>query len=451
MSDLPSGWEWTTIGDLLVPLEGGRTIHQGWSPKCEAHPAPDDSWGVLKTTAIQPGSFEPEHNKALPSSLQPRPGIEVRSGDHLLTCAGPRSRCGVACLVKATRPRLMMSGKMYRFRVNETHVSPRYLDAYLQTARAWLDIDAMKTGGSDSGLNLTQARFRKLVVPLAPRPEQERIVAAIEEHLSRLAAAEGALRSAMTRLEVLESRAVDEAFGSFSRWVPAGEVTDVRGGIQKQPKRKPRENKAPFLRVANVGRGRLALDEVHEVELFEGELERYRLRPGDLLVVEGNGSPDQIGRSAVWRGEIPDCVHQNHLIRVRPGPSLDPEFLGLYWNAPSTRQQLTSVASSTSGLYTLSTSKVKQVDVPVASLPEQRSTVGRVATQLAQFSRLRAQLGTAAERHGALQRSILAAAFSGRLVPQDADAEPASVLLDAIRTERAAATRTKRTQKVKTS
>jgi len=320
----------------------------------------------------------------------------------------------------------------------------------------WLQTERVRRPWSEAsaGTNINNLKVSTLIstsVPIPPLAEQERIVAAIEEHLSHLDAAERALRSAVARLELLESGAVDEAFFSFVERVPIREIAEVRGGIQKQPKRRPNENKAPFLRVANVGHGRLALDEVHEVELFEGELDRYRLRPGDLLVVEGNGSPDQIGRSAVWRGEIPDCVHQNHLIRVRPGPSLDPEFLGLYWNASSTRQQLTSVASSTSGLYTLSTSKVKQVEVPVASLPEQRSTVARLATKLEQFSTLRAEIGTAAKRHRALRRSILAAAFSGRLVPQDADDEPASVLLDTIRTERAAATPAKGTRKAKTS
>lgn len=451
MSELPTGWEWATIGDLLAPLEDGRIIHQGWSPKCETYPAADGSWGVLKTTAIQPGSFHPEHSKALPSTLEPRPGIEVQTGDHLLTCAGPRARCGVACLVKSTRSRLMMSGKMYRFRVNEAHVNARYLDAYLQSARAWLDIDAMKTGGSDSGLNLTQARFRELNVPLAPRAEQERIVAAIEEHFSRLEAAQASLRSAEARLGALESRSADEAFRSLGERVPVGELADVRGGIQKQPKRKPKDNPAPFLRVANVGHGWMNLDDVHQVELFDGEMERCRLEPGDLLVVEGNGSPDQIGRSAVWHGEIDPCVHQNHLIRVRPGPRLDPEFLGLYWNAPSTRAQLTAVASSTSGLHTLSTAKVKRVEVPVVPIDQQRSVVTQLAAQNVAFEHLRATLGVAGARQSTLRCAVLAAAFSGQLVAQVRDDVPASVLLDRIRAERAAAEPTKRTRKAKSS
>src|SRR6266568_5333732 len=85
------------------------------------------------------------------------------------------------------------------------------------------------------------------------------------------------------------------------------DIGEVRGGIQKQGKRRPVKNKYPFLRVANVLRGRLNLDEIHEVELFDGELERYRLESGDLLVVEGNGSPDQIGRAAMWDGSVPKC------------------------------------------------------------------------------------------------------------------------------------------------
>ena len=129
LDDIPPEWTIAPIGDLLEPLEDGRTIHQGWSPQCERHPADStEQWGVLKTTAIQDGSFHPEHNKKLPSHLEPRPQLEVREGDILITCAGPRARCGVPCKVRSTRPRLMMSGKMYRFRGAEDRISSAYLE-----------------------------------------------------------------------------------------------------------------------------------------------------------------------------------------------------------------------------------------------------------------------------------------------------------------------------------
>ncbi len=181
------GWASFPISELLAPLDDGRTLHQGWSPRCEKEASESETvWGVLKTTSIQPASFLPEHNKRLPDHLEPRPQIEVKPGDILITCAGPRNRCGIACLVRATRRRLMMSGKMYRFRPDPARVNPRYLEAYLQSADAQAAIDEMKTGGNESGLNLTHDRFRKLLVPIAPLDQQKRIVAEIEKQFSRL-------------------------------------------------------------------------------------------------------------------------------------------------------------------------------------------------------------------------------------------------------------------------
>ncbi len=89
------GWRTARIEEVFAPLEDGRTLHQGWSPQCEKEPSKsEDKWGVLKTTSIQPLAFFHEHNKALPGTLEPRPLLEVRAGDILITCAGPA--CGAA-------------------------------------------------------------------------------------------------------------------------------------------------------------------------------------------------------------------------------------------------------------------------------------------------------------------------------------------------------------------
>ena len=136
-------------------------------------------------------------------------------------------------------------------------------------------------------------------------------------------------------------------------WATVSQLADVQGGIQKQPKRAPGDNAFPFLRVANVLRGCLDLDEVHQIQLFRDELEKLRLISGDLLIVEGNGSPSQIGRMAIWKGDIEDCVHQNHIIRARLNAGVVSQFVENYWNSPMGVGRVTQVASSTSGLYTL--------------------------------------------------------------------------------------------------
>ena len=96
----------------------------------------------------------------------------------------------------------MMSGKMYRFRVNPEEHDARYIEAFLQTERARQAIDKMKTGSSDSGLNLTHERFRQFPVPVpATVDEQRRIVAEIEKQFTRLEAGVAALRRVQANLK----------------------------------------------------------------------------------------------------------------------------------------------------------------------------------------------------------------------------------------------------------
>ena len=199
--DLPPGWQSSPIEELLQPLADGRKLHHGWSPQCDKEPAGEGEWGVLKTTAVQDGAFLPEHNKHLPPKLKPRTQFEVKQGDLLITCAGPRVRCGVPCLVRETRDRLILSGKMYRFRVRPEVIDSRYVEAYLRSPETQRLIDKMKTGISDSGLNLTHGRFFTLQVPVAPPREQRRIVAKIEELFSDLDAGVAALNRVKANLK----------------------------------------------------------------------------------------------------------------------------------------------------------------------------------------------------------------------------------------------------------
>lgn len=194
---------------------------------------------------------------------------------------------------------------------------------------------------------------------------------------------------------------------------PLGEIAQIQGGIQKQAKRRPDKNPYPFLRVANVTASGLDLNEVHTIELFGEEIKKFRLARGDLLVVEGNGSPDQVGRAALWDESIPDAVHQNHLIRVRPGPRILPEYLGLVWNTPKTRERLTSVASSTSGLHTLSVSKLRRVELPVPPLDEQRRIVEILEEHLSHLDAAIRLIGTARRRLDTLSRSFRQRAIDG--------------------------------------
>ena len=173
-----------------------------------------------------------------------------------------------------------------------------------------------------------------------------------------------------------------------------------------------------------------------ESNFFPGELDKLRLLGEDLLIVEGNGSPSQIGRMAIWKGEIEDCVHQNHIIRARLQGELVPLYVESYWNSPIGASEVSKVASSTSGLYTLSVSKVSDLPMPLPPLAEQFRIVAEVERRLSVIQQTEASVEINLTRAERLRQSILKQAFSGKLVPQDPNDEPASELLERIRVER---------------
>ena len=212
MSELPLSWALVKIVDVLAANQNGKPFQQGWSPQCEKLPAGSDEWGVLKTTAIQEGDFWEHKNKRLPNSLEPKPHLVVKNGDILMTCAGPRSRCGVTCLVKKSRDKLMMSGKMYRFRCDPDKAYSEYLAYFLHSREAQYKIDRMKTGINDSGLNLTYGRFSELDVPLAPKNEQGRICSKIEELFSELDKGIESLKTACVQLKIYRQAVLKHAF-----------------------------------------------------------------------------------------------------------------------------------------------------------------------------------------------------------------------------------------------
>jgi type I restriction enzyme S subunit len=218
----------------------------------------------------------------------------------------------------------------------------------------------------------------------------------------------------------------------------------VSGGLTKNSKRDSYALNRPYLRVANVHANELRLDDVSTIGLSEQEFEKTRLRSGDLLIVEGNGSLDQIGRVALWGNEIEDCSHQNHLIRWRAGSRILPKYALFFLLSPAGREQIVKVASSTTGLHTLSVSKIGALTFSLPGLAEQTEIVRRVETLFAFADRLEARLKTAQTAADRLTPALLAKAFRGELVPQDPNDEPAAELLQRLAASRDAAPKAKR-------
>ena len=193
-------------------------------------------------------------------------------------------------------------------------------------------------------------------------------------------------------------------------------LAEISGGLTKNAKRGSFKEKVPYLRVANVYANELKLDEIATIGIQENEKARTLLKTNDLLIVEGNGSIEQIGRVAIWNNTINPCYHQNHLIKARCYPFVLPKFALYFLISPMGRERIINVASSTTGLHTLSLTKVANLIIPVCSLAEQTEIVAILESKLTACDQLAAELAKQLKQAELLKQAVLKAAFSGSLL-----------------------------------
>lgn len=188
-------------------------VTQGWSPKClNEHSFDHEEWAVIKTSAIQHNAFLEYENKILPTHLEPRIQHELKDGDILITRAGPRNRVGVCCLIENIRPRLINCDKAYRLRLNNEKILNKFFILKINSHEYIQKIDFIKTGGSDSGLNLTQTRFLSLVFSVPSLEEQNQIVQEIESRLSICDKIEETIKQTLQKSEALRQSILKKAF-----------------------------------------------------------------------------------------------------------------------------------------------------------------------------------------------------------------------------------------------
>ncbi len=163
------------------------------------------------------------------------------------------------------------------------------------------------------------------------------------------------------------------------RWAPLWQLCHVTGGITVDAKRSGDGLiDVPYLRVANVQRGRLDLGFVKSLRAPPDQIARLALRPNDVLLNEG-GDRDKLGRGWVWDGQIEPCIHQNHVFRARPYlPAFNGRFISHYLNELG-RSYFFSNATQTVNLASISLRAVLGTPIPVPPLAEIAEIVRRAA------------------------------------------------------------------------
>ncbi len=426
----------------------------------------------------------------------------VASGDVLLTIVGTIGRTAVVPV--GSRPFVLQRSVAV---LKPRGIDARYIAYALQSpsCQQWLTDNAK--GTAQKGIYLKS--LGTTAIPIAPRPEQTRIVEKLEELLSDLEAGVAELKAAQKKLALYrqsllkaavegaltadwrarraargepletgadllariltERRARWEArqlakFKEQGKTPPKGwqakypEITppdtqlwpelppewtwtrvSVAGRVQLGRQRSPQfhsgENMVPYLRVANVFEERIDVSDVMAMHFSKADESTYRLEPKDILLNEGQ-SLELVGRPAMYRGELERACFTNTLVRFQAASGVVSEFALLVFLHYMHSGRFRKIAKITTNIAHLGAERFSDLPFPLPPIDEQMQIVSSYASIIENVEAQRREIELSLKRASAQRKNLLKAAFSGQLVPQDPNDEPASALLARIRAER---------------
>ncbi len=191
------------------------------------------------------------------------------------------------------------------------------------------------------------------------------------------------------------------------------DVSEIRSGVTKGRKLagKPVVS-VPYLRVANVQDGYLDLNEIKTIEVLLSDVDKYALLEGDVLLTEG-GDPDKLGRGAVLHDEIPNCIHQNHIFRVRVNKEyLVPEFLSMLIGSAYGKMYFLKSAKQTTGIATINSTQLKKF--PALAPPTERQN--KFAQIVENAEAMRQNQKQSQQEIDNLFNALMQKAFAGELI-----------------------------------
>jgi type I restriction enzyme, S subunit len=421
LTGLPSSWATVPLADI-ASTQLGKMLSSKAKTGVGALP-------YLRNKNVQWGRVDLADLAEMDFSEEEFERFQLLSGD-LLVCEG--GDVGRAAIWNGNVERIAFQKALHRVRPYGG-IAPAFLLYQLMWLAGTKAFESLVTGSTIR--HLPQEGLRVLEIVLPPASEQGRIVAAIEEELSRLDAADHLLRAAKDRLPGLRVAAYREALEGQWQESELAEVADVRLGRQRSPKNHSGPHMTPYLRAANVTWKGIDLSDVKSMNFESSEVDVYRLEPGDVLVAEASGSASEVGKAALWQGEMAICCFQNTLLRVRSRGPL-PEYLQVALQSAALSGEF-GRASPGIGIHHLGAKRLSAWKIPIPPPGEQGRVVGAIEQRLSLLEAADRTIEAAQRRSAALRRSILERALRGDLVPQDPSDEPATVLLERIQAERA--------------
>ncbi|MFO0608597.1 MAG: restriction endonuclease subunit S [Polyangiales bacterium] len=459
----PRGWQWVRL-DEIARLESGHTPSRG----------KPEYWGGDVGWVSIPDA-RTHHGGEIHDTTQTITELGLANSSARVLPKGTVSLCRTAASIGYVlifgRP--LATSQDFVCWVCTEALDPRFLQYLLMTEGR----EIVRFGKGSTHPTIYFEAVQEFRVCLPPVPEQQRIVAKLDELLARSRRAREALAEvpalvARYRESVLAAAFRGDLTADWREANPAAEPADVsladararrkawqvvsgalaslpqgwawtalanvldelKNGIATKPEG---QSGVRILRISAVRPGRLALQDVRYLSPDEPAFRAYELADGDLLFTRYNGNADLVGACAQVRGLTERTVYPDKLIRGRVDRgTVIAGFVELAANHGTTRAAIRASTKSAAGQVGISGADLRTAPVPVPPLAEQREIVRRVEAAFARIDAVEAAVAEQRARLDAYDRSLLARAFAGELVPQDPADEPAAALLARLRAER---------------
>ena len=339
-------------------------------------------------------------------------------------------------------------------------------------------------GVPDLGLN----DMKNFVIPLIPQNEQHRIVSKIEELFTKLDAGIDALKKTKIQLKNYRQSILKYTFeGKLTkRWRAVHEkeiesastllekIKEVRRRRTRDQYNEPNSgdrqnflhlpegwvwtsvdqitekmqygssekaiddaNGIPVLRMGNIQDGKINFKGLKSYPITWHQVIEFLLEDGDVLFNRTN-SAELVGKSAVYEKHYPQAVFASYLIRVRTNKDVyNPKLLSLFINSYYGRQYIRSVVSQQVGQANVNGTKLAAMPIPLLPIQEQNEIIGEIERRFSIIENNQQVVNQSLQQTKTLKQSILEMTFAGKLILQDPSDEPASILLERVREDKA--------------
>ena len=336
----------------------------------------------------------------------------IKKGDVLI--ARMPDPLGRACVFPDLKQPAITAVDICIVRTCRNDINPDWLAYYLNSPDIRLQIQNQAQGATRA--RVPTGKLKKLDVQIPSITDQCRIAARLKSQLAEVEKARKAAEVQIADAEALSAGYLREAFEgkNMEQWlsVPLGDAGEVASGITLGRKTKDeRLREVPYLRVANVKDGYLDLAEIKTIEATEKEIEKWRLQADDILLTEG-GDPDKLGRGTFWSGELPECIHQNHIFRVRfPSDKYLPEFISAQIGSPYGKTYFLAHAKKTTGIATINQKVLKAFPLFSPPLEKQKEVMTCLSEKLKETQKITARFRKRLDEISILPNRLLSQAF----------------------------------------